>query len=969
MNDATPPPSCRLKGDNSISRLGVRSVAAKITLFLIVLFLSLLITPHHAAAKRIVRAGIYNFKPLVYSDPSGAPEGFFVKMLDQVAQREGWEVHYVHSTWQGVMDNLKDGKIDLIVCVGYTEARAKFMDFPKEFLVLDWGVVYKAKGSGINTIMDLEGKTVACLKGSVYSAGFLDLVRQFQIKVNLVEVDQVTDVFQAVESGRAVAGITSNIPGILNEASHSVDRTPIMFTPVKLGFAVNKGSNGDLIEALDRNIAQMKGDQGSSYYHELDHLLGRKDSAIPKEVYWAFAGVLGVLLLAVSFIVTLRRKVTMKTAELKQQANLMESIINGTTDAVFIKDTEGRYIVVNDEVVRLFARPRSEILGRDDTHFFPQAEAEFLKSLDRAIMASHQVSTTEEHITTLDQPRVYLATKGPIYDKSGTLSGMFGISRDITELKQAITVRQQMEERLRLSNEQLQFVLEGSQLGSWDWNLETGEVACNERWAEMLGYTLGEVDGSVQAWASLLHPADHQRVWQAVDDHLDGRTALYQAEYRMLNKSKEYQWILDQGRVVQRDAEGRPLRMSGTHTDITERKRVEEERQSLEQQMHHAQRLESLGVLTGGIAHDFNNILAVILGHCCLAQMDAERAPASLAEIELAAERAADLCRQMLAYAGKAQFVQARLNFRELVDEMAKMLRPTISQKVTIKLDCAGEIPHIYGDASQLRQIVMNLVINASEAIGKEQGEIRLSVARAVIADGGGERDHLGQAIAPGAYLCLEVADNGCGMGEETRRRIFEPFYTTKFTGRGLGMSAVLGIIVAHNGALQFASEPGRGTTFKVYLPVKDGDGDLVDSPPREVEETPLWRSHGTVLLVEDEEQVRRIARSMLESFGFDVVEAVHGRQALELYRGRSSEMVLVLTDMGMPVMDGFELVTELRSLDPRLPIVVSSGFGDAEVGSKIAPEDIAGLISKPYTMGQLRDAVQGALATATAAP
>jgi PAS domain S-box-containing protein len=1043
----------------------------------LLLICSLLTAPHPAEARRTVRAGIYNFKPLVYSDPDGSPQGFFVTILNRVAEKENWDVQYVPGTWQEGLDRLKANQIDLLLCIGYTEERAKFLDFPRQFLVLDWGLVYKSKRSNINTIMDLEGKTVSGLKGSVFSAGFLELIKQFQIKVKFLEAEQMSDVFQAVDSGKAEAGVTSNIPGILNEAAHMVDRTPIIFTPVKLGFGVNSGKNGDLIAALDRRVAEMKADRGSIYYRELGHLYGKKDAALPKELYWGLSGICAVLLGSIAFIVVLRRKVHLKTAELSEQGNLMKAIINGTTDAIFIKDTKGRYVVVNDEVVRVFGRPRSEILGRDDTDFFPPQEAHFLMSSDRLIMEGTEVFTKEEHVTTLDGARVYLATKGPICDKHGSRSGMFGISRDITGFKQAeieshrysellkrtgeialvggwevdlatmtifwselvrriheidleravcveeaisfyapearpvirdavsaliaagtpfdlelpmvtaknrsiwvrtqgeaeyaggkiakilgsfqdITERKQMEGQLKQSNEQLRFVLEGSGLGFWDWNMETGEVARNERWAEMLGYTLTEVEFTVKQWTTLMHPEDHESAWNSINAHLEGRAALHEVEYRMLGKDGQYKWILDRARIVKRDADGKPLRMSGTHTDITERKRAEEERQSLDQQMQHAQRLESLGVLSGGIAHDFNNILAIIIGHCSLAKLGSQNARESIPEIERAAERAAELCRQMLAYAGKSQFVLAKVNLGELVDDIVKMLKPTISQKVEIRTELDAGIPPIDGDASQLRQIAMNLVINASEAIGKEQGKIRVSLAGVALSEADPLRDYLGKTMASGSYVRLEVADSGCGMDEETMKRIFEPFYTTKFTGRGLGMSAVLGIITAHRGALQLSSQLGQGSTFRVYLPAQGCDP--AESGSLQVEaESGWWQGSGTVLLVEDECQIRIVARTLLEAFGFTVLEAGNGREALELYREHAAAIKLVMTDMGMPVMDGYELFVELKKLRAELPIVISSGFGDVDVASRIDKRDIAALISKPYNIDQLEEALK----------
>jgi CheY-like chemotaxis protein len=326
-------------------------------------------------------------------------------------------------------------------------------------------------------------------------------------------------------------------------------------------------------------------------------------------------------------------------------------------------------------------------------------------------------------------------------------------------------------------------------------------------------------------------------------------------------------------------------------------------------------------------------------------------------EIEKASERAAGLCRQMLAYAGKTQFVESHVDMTALVDDVLHMLKSTLPQNVTIKPYLTGDIPHIKADASQIRQIVMNLIINASEAIGEAQGDIRVALTKTDITTGQQEKDHLGKVITPGSYLCLEVADTGCGMDDETKQRIFEPFYTTKFPGRGLGMSAVLGIVTSHKGALQLSSQPGQGTTFKVYLPVQIGES-VVESNEKSVPAD--WQGSGTILLVEDEPQLVTVAKTLLETLGFSVIEASNGVEAIEQYRKNAAEITLVLTDIGMPLMDGYELIAELKKLDPALPIIASSGFGDEDVISRIPPGDIAGLISKPYSFDQLRDVLKG---------
>ena len=410
-----------------------------------------------------------------------------------------------------------------------------------------------------------------------------------------------------------------------------------------------------------------------------------------------------------------------------------------------------------------------------------------------------------------------------------------------------------------------------------------------------------------------------------------------------------------------KDELGRIVQAVHIQRDITERKRAEEEKLALEQQLHQAQKLESLGVLAGGIAHDFNNILSVIVGNCYLAKIDPENSKDFISRIELASERAAELCRQMLAYAGKTQIVQSQVNIVVLVDEMVSMLKSTLPKNVVIKMAGSTDVPFVKADTSQLSQIVMNFIINASEAIGDAQGEILVSLLKTFISEGRLEYDFQGNVIHPGEYVCLEVTDSGCGMDNETKRRIFEPFYTTKFAGRGLGMSAVLGIVTSHKGSLQIFTQLGQGTTFKVYLPVENKVSSG-DSPKLQTSRLDEWKGNGTILLVEDEEQVRVIAKTILKKMGFSVIEAENGMVALELYKHNIAEITLVLTDLGMPVMDGYEMFRELKKLNRELPIIISSGFGDALVTSRIARKDIAGIISKPYNHSQLRKVLNIAL-------
>jgi PAS domain S-box-containing protein len=392
--------------------------------------------------------------------------------------------------------------------------------------------------------------------------------------------------------------------------------------------------------------------------------------------------------------------------------------------------------------------------------------------------------------------------------------------------------------------------------------------------------------------------------------------------------------------------------------DITEKKRQEDEKTRLEQQMMHAQKLESLGVLAGGIAHDFNNILTSVIGNADLALMQIH--PESslvgyLRTIEQGAARAADLARQMLAYSGRGKFVVEPLDINCLIEEMLHLLEVSISKRAALRFNLAKSLPAIEGDATQLRQVVMNVIINASEAIGNESGVIAISTGsmdcnRAYLED-----FWIDESLREGPYVFLEVTDTGCGMDEDTAGKIFDPFFTTKFIGRGLGMAAVSGIIRGHKGAIKLSSEPGRGTTFRILFPAGGAMGALVKDEVIASE----WRGSGVVLLVDDEEAVCAVGAAMLRALGFDVVTASNGIEALERYRG-SDEVRCVILDLTMPLMDGEETFREMKKLDPEVKVVLSSGYSEHDVTQRFVGRGLAGFIQKPYNLAALREVLKG---------
>ncbi len=404
-----------------------------------------------------------------------------------------------------------------------------------------------------------------------------------------------------------------------------------------------------------------------------------------------------------------------------------------------------------------------------------------------------------------------------------------------------------------------------------------------------------------------------------------------------------------------------------------ERHRFEEQRRELEQQMVQAQKLESLGVLAGGIAHDFNNLLTTILGNADLASQSlSEYAPArtNLHEIEIGARRAADLASQMLAYSGKGSFKIEPIRINEFVEEMLHLLRVSVSKRAVFKCDLADNLPVIVANVTQVRQVIMNLVTNASEAVGDLSGVVSVTTGAVYCDDAYPENtgvvtlDALKSEERGGLYVYVEVTDTGCGMSKEMITKIFDPFFTTKLTGRGLGLAATLGIVRGHGGALKVHSEEGKGSTFKALFPVPEEAVLTENSDSTRSAGSKAGRLSGTVLLVDDEETIRGMGRKMLEQFGLTVLTAPDGREALKLYRQNGGAVDLVLLDLTMPHMDGHETFSALRGIDENVQVVMCSGYTENDVSDQFVGEGLANFVQKPYTSDELFAVLEPLLST-----
>jgi two-component system cell cycle sensor histidine kinase/response regulator CckA len=612
----------------------------------------------------------------------------------------------------------------------------------------------------------------------------------------------------------------------------------------------------------------------------------------------------------------------------------LAALVESSEDAIISKTLEGVILTWNTGAERVYGYPAAEAVGRPMALLLPEdrasEETEILERIRRGERVEHFETVRRAKSGELIEVSL---TISPIRDRSGQIAGASHIARSITD-------RKRLDERL----ERFAALVDSSEDAIVSKTVEGIILTWNKGAERMYGYPAAEVAGRPM---TLLLPEDRADEEAEVLERI--RRGERVEHFETVRRTKSGELIAVSLTISPiHDKNGLIIGASHVARNITDRKRLDE-------QMWHAQKLESLGVLAGGVAHDFNNLLTGILGNASLAlETLSPNNPARpmLREVLTASERAAHLTRQLLAYAGKGRFVIEPVNLSGLVREISGLIQTSIAKNVQLRLDLRDDVPLIQADSSQLQQIVMNLVINGAEAIGEDANGTVLVTTGIQNVD---EQYLLSMLevseLAPGRYISLEVHDSGCGMDEPTLCRIFDPFFTTKFTGRGLGLAAVQGIVQGHKGALKVYSRPGSGTTFKVLFPATE---ELAEPKP-----APALHLRGKgelILVVDDEEIIRRTAKAMLERYGYTVVVADNGKEGVDLFSVLGDKVAAVLLDMTMPVMNGEEALRHMKMINPHIRVVLSSGYNEVEAIRRFTGKGIAGFIQKPYSSAGLAE-------------
>ena len=661
----------------------------------------------------------------------------------------------------------------------------------------------------------------------------------------------------------------------------------------------------------------------------------------------------------------LEQKVKARTAELEQAHDWLKTTIASIGDAVVATDPSGNIILTNSVAATLTGWTSSEAIGRhlDDIFVIVNEDTRApVESSVEKVLRTGLVTGLANHTILISRDGTELQiddSAAPIRHPDGELAGVVLIFREIGDRRRAERERERLLLETSLAREQLHSVFTQAPAII---NIHRGPDHIFELVHPLMTRLTGDrqivglpLRQALPELANAGHLDILDRVYRTGVSEMSLESPLSAAE----GEAAYFNMIFNSWR----EPDGPVAGVIVLAIDVTEQVRARREAEMTQERLRETARLESLGVLAGGIAHDFNNLLVGILGNASLAL---EMVPRShpvcsvIEDLQSAGEKAALLTRQMLAYSGKGRFVVEPVDLSEVTSEILPLISRSVPPSVVVRPLLAKDLPRVDADRSQLHQVIMNLVINAAEACGDKQGMVTVVASLETPAIPVPSTFGL-EAVPGGTFVVLEVSDTGCGMSDEVKARIFDPFFTTKFTGRGLGLSAVLGIIRAHKGAIAVDTAPGKGTIIRVLFPVSPKP--FADAPAAPAEGARDRDGSGIVLVIDDEEVVRRVAKLTLEKYGYTVALAANGLLGVEVFRSMSDRILMVLLDLTMPVMAGEETLAELKRIDPAVRVILSTGYSEAEVTTRFSGHGLAGFLQKPYTAAQLADAVKNVVA------
>jgi len=914
-------------------------------------------SPH---SRKIIKIGLYENPPKIFTDKNGHASGFFPELIHHLAQKEGWTLRWVPGTWKESLERLAQNEIDIMPDTGWTEPRSKKFAFNQETVLLSWTMLYVKKGSRLESLLDLKGKTIAGLAGSLNlngPGGIKDITSKFEIDCKFVGMNDYVEVFKSLENGNVDAAITNKDFAAWAGDKYDVERTPIIFQPTRMQFALTKNTplSSYLIKKIDTHLRDLKQDNNSVYYQALGRWIGEHEthSFVPKWVMgsgFIGAGIIAVMVLG-NFL--LKRQVRSKTFLLEKEIEkqkqtekqLVEAkeawrqIFESIGHITLILNEQHEIMLANSAACKNTRVPAEEMIGKKCYEIFHGSNRAPAGCPLSKMIHSKGIETMEMEVEALNG--TFLISCTPILDDSGKINKIIHMATDITQRKEA-------ERNLRKSEQKFRSTIADLDEGFYSSTLDGILIDHNRAFNRIFEFDISQDLAGITLTDFWQNPEDRKEFLKKLTAR--GRISNYLINAKTVNGKKIS--LMVNSHVVSEESNSL-TRIEGIIHDDTERK-------SLQAQLMQAQKMESVGRLAGGVAHDFNNALSVIIGFTEIAMDDIDpkgSVRSNLDEVLKAAKRATDITRQLLAFARKQTIQPRSIDLNQHVEGALKMHRRLIGEDIDLVWKPHEGLWPIWIDPSQIDQILANLCVNARDAI---QGVGNVTIETdTVVFDEAYCADHNG--FIPGAFVKLTVSDTGCGMDKETLQNIFEPFFTTKEKGKGtgLGLATAYGIVKQNNGFINVYSEPGKGSTLKIYLPRHGGD--VVEIQEKRTIKNPKSRGE-TILIVEDEPSILELAKKILEGLGYTVLTAITPGKAMDRAEEYDGRIHLLLTDVIMPEMDGRELAERLHPLYPNLKFIFMSGYTANAIAHRSVLEKGVNFIQKPFSKNDLAITVRNVL-------
>ena len=898
----------------------------------------------------ILRVGLPDNPPLTFRNEQGNPDGFDVELLRVFASENGWQIKYVDGSWEQCLDRLKKGEIDLLSTVVRTPHRQTEIRFSKQPIFIEWGKVFVRFSLSYKSVVDLNNQIIGLVKGDVHAENFKSFIQQFEVECKYKYFDNYRDAMNALRKEEVFAVVASSIEGLKYRYSHRIKSTGIIFGGSPAYYGISRDQNSAILQRLDEQLKAVKANRNSVYY-ELYKKYLRTDRK-PKIPLWLLYAFLGASCAALAFLIIsifLRFQVNRQMNRLWEREEHLKITLDSIGDAVIVTDELGNVMRMNPVAEAYTGWRLEDALGLEVCAVFNIVSTRTGNSIAspvRKVLNTGEAEGLTEHITLVaknGKRRQIAESAAPIRRGNESVRGVVLVFRDVTKEYNAHKTLEESEARLRLVFDHLPVMViaydEDGMLAYW-----------NSECERVVGWSSDELLG-------LSHEDIFKRVYPGIDyskhrfaDAIKGKVLLSEREWHMRTKNGEIKIVLWYDVFGEAKVPGWSFWSVGV--EITPR--VE-----LEQQVRQMQKLESIGNLAGGVAHDFNNILQVIRGYT---EMIAEAATAdteikeSVDAVLKSVDRGGHLVRQLLYFSSRSGHNPEVINTAELILDLLSMLKSLLGEDIKLELDVTGNIPNVYADPNQLEQCLINLCLNSRQAM-PDGGSIK--VASRGVAISRTEQTIVGELPA-GKYVVIEVADTGKGIEPEVLPRIFDPFFTTRMAeeGSGLGLATVYGVVKRHNGGIIVNSKPGHGSIFTLWLPVTDKPRKIKGQPPETAAESITQEFSKTILLAEDEDEVRDLSEKFLSKAGYVVVSVRNGRDAVSAFKEQPGKFDLLIFDIVMSEMNGTDAYKKIAEAAPGFPVIFVSGYGKSRLEHNGLPKNAVNVLHKPFSRKELLDAV-----------